>query len=75
MSAPRWSPSRLAEFPQWLRNDADKIRNRPGYTAFHERTLLAADLLDAVLFGHHDCDPRLCPIMAKLHRVLVGDSE
>ncbi|GAB3304158.1 hypothetical protein EK0264_03650 [Epidermidibacterium keratini] len=69
----RWDWLRIAEFPQWLRNDAPKIRSKPGFTAMTERIELAADLLDAVYATHAGCKIDVCPTLQAMRRATDGD--
>ena len=66
----RWNPDKLMDFPQWLRNDVPKIRNKPGLMAMTDRVDLAADLLEAVLVVHIGCKVNVCPTLQAAHRVL-----
>ena len=69
---PRWNPARIYEFPQWVRNDIPKYRNKPGMVATVERAELAADLLDAVIAVHLGCKTEVCPTRQAWERVLTG---
>ncbi|MCW5952065.1 MAG: hypothetical protein KIT69_07390 [Propionibacteriaceae bacterium] len=69
----RWSPHRIHEFPQWLRNDTMKYRRDPGMQFVAERTELAADLLDAVIAVHAACQMTVCPTRQAIERVLAGE--
>lgn len=66
----RWSPERIYEFPQWLRNDVPKYANQPGMIATIERAMLAADLLDALIATHIGCQMNVCPTRQAWERVL-----
>lgn len=71
----RWASDRVYEFPQWVRNDVDKYRDRPGFNGVAERALLAADLLDAVIATHAGCQIEVCPTWQAIERVLSGSEE
>ena len=58
------------DLPTWVHNDAAKISRKPGFDAMHQRVVLAADALDAVLVVHAGCKPSLCPTVAAYRRVL-----
>ena len=66
----RWAPTKIYEFPQWLRNDVPKIKSKPGLAAMAERVDLAADLLDAVIAAHASCKTSVCPTRQAIERVL-----
>ena len=67
----RWDPDRIAELPQWIRNDVPKYRNHPGMAGAVERALLAADLLEAVIVTHIGCKTNVCPTRQAMHRELI----
>lgn len=69
----RWTPHRIYEFPQWLRNDTMKYRRKPGMQGAVERAELAADLLDAVIAVHAACQTAACPTRQAIERVLAGE--
>ena len=71
----RWSPERIYEFPQWVRNDTQKYAEKPGMVAAAERANLAADVLDAVIGVHAGCRTSVCPTRQAWERVLRGESE
>lgn len=58
------------DLPTWIANDAQKIKNKPGLVAAHERVVLAGAALDAMLIVHAGCRPSLCPTIAAYRRVL-----
>ena len=58
------------DLPTWVRNDAVKISRKPGFVAMHQRVVLSADALDAILVVHAGCKPSLCPTVAAYRRVL-----
>lgn len=69
----RWNPKNWHEFGGWLRNDADKIRSKPGLMAMTERVELAADIYDAVYAVHAGCQVAVCPTRQAIERVMNGE--
>lgn len=59
------------DLPTWIANDAQKIENKPGLKAAHERMVLAGEALDALLIVHAGCRPSLCPTISAYQRVLL----
>ncbi len=68
----RWNPERWFEFGQWVRNDVQKYRGKPGLTAAAERADLAADLIDAVVATHLSCDLSVCPTRQAIQHVMTA---